>query len=78
MLNDIYFINFSTDSGDIICQCKDKLVCNKEERKECKEYIITFTQITRKSNKFDIDKGAINKLKRARTELERHLRKVKL
>lgn len=79
MMDDIYYINFSTESGNIICLCKDKLICNKEERVNCKEYILTFTEIVRRSKKkFDVDKAAITKLKRVRTELEKTLKKVKI
>lgn len=76
-MDDIYWVNFV--DGYVECLCVDKLGCKKEERLMCKEYLISFTKIERRANKkFDIDKAAINKLKRARTELEKTLRKVKI
>lgn len=76
-MDDVYWVMFT--DGFVDCLCIDKLACKKDSRRDCKEYLLNFTEIQRKSNKkFNIDKAAINKLKRARTELERNLRKVKI
>lgn len=78
-MDDIYWVNFSTDDGSVVCLCKDNIPCKKDIKRDCKEYLLAFTEIHRKANdKFNVDKAAITKLKRARTELERNLRKVKL
>lgn len=78
-MDDIYWINFSTNTGSVVCLCKDNIPCKKDVKRECKEYLLNFTEIQRKANnKFNVDKVAINKLKRARTELEKNLRKVKM
>ena len=76
-MDDIYWVMFT--DGYVECLCTDKLSCTKGCKKECKEYVLSFTEIHRKANeKFSVDDKIINKLKRARTELERNLRKVKI
>jgi len=68
------------DGIDIDCYCDiNRKKCTKEQKPECKEYIVKFIQVDRSTEEFKEElKGLLVACKKHKTELERSLKRFKV